>query len=90
MLVPLPLAFVYWIHFLVGWFDVLFKVLDELNCWGPDEPEPVEAAASDEDISVGPGNVEQPVTIVTVRRRGREAAPRGRAGAPRRAKKKVT
>jgi len=50
----------------------------------------IEESTAEEDISVGPGNVEQPVTIVTVRRRGREAAPRGRAGVPRRAKKKAT
>jgi OST-HTH/LOTUS domain len=48
------------------------------------------AAEDEEDISVGPGNVEQPVSIVTVRRRGREAAPRARTGATRRPRKKAT
>ena len=52
---------------------------------------PASAAREDEeDISVGPGNVEQPVSIVTVRRRGREAAPRARTGAARRPRKKAT
>jgi len=57
-----------------------------------EDEQPVASAPAhdEEDISVGPGNVEQPVSIVTVRRRGREAAPRARAGATRRPRKKAT
>jgi uncharacterized LabA/DUF88 family protein len=48
----------------------------------------VEAEVAEPDLSVGPGNVEQPALIEPARRRGR-GAPRARATGPRRPRKKA-
>ena len=49
----------------------------------------VEADVPEPDLSVGPGNVEQPAIVEASKRRGRVPGPRTRAAGPRRPRKKA-